>query len=96
MKTCNQVKYLGQVITDTLTDDENIFRQCLTLYVPANVRGLKFGPCSEEVKLTSFKAYCIAPPEGFSHTDPLCGSTGGKQQDSPGPISTSWSLTFAS
>lgn len=37
LNTCRQVKYLGHVITGALTDDEDIFRQCCTLYVQANI-----------------------------------------------------------
>lgn len=58
LNICSQVKYLGHVITDTLTDDEDIFRQCRILSVQANVLTRKFGRCSDEVKLKLFKAYC--------------------------------------
>ena len=58
LKTCSQVKYLGHVITDTLSDDEDILRQSRMLYVQANVLIRKFGCCSDGVKLTLFKAYC--------------------------------------
>ena len=58
LNICSEVKYLGHVITDQLTDDEDIFRQCRMLYVRANVLARKFGWCTVGVKLTLFKAYC--------------------------------------
>ena len=58
LNICSEVKYLGHVITDQLTDDEDIFRQCRMLYVRANELARKFGWCTVGVKLTLFKAYC--------------------------------------
>lgn len=46
----------GHVITDTLTDDEDI----PTPYVQARVLRRKFGQCFDEVKMTFFKACCTA------------------------------------
>ena len=57
---CSEVKYLGYVITDQLTDDEDIFRQCRMLHVLANVLARKFSWCTVGVKLTLFKAYCVS------------------------------------
>lgn len=45
------------VITDTWTDNEDIFHQCHTLHVEANVLRYRFGQCSDEVTLTLFKAF---------------------------------------
>lgn len=58
LNTCREVKYLGHVITDQLTDDEDIYRQCRMLYVQANILARKFGNCSVNVKLTLFKTFC--------------------------------------
>lgn len=37
LNICNEVKYLGHVITDQVTDDEDIYRQCRMFYVRANI-----------------------------------------------------------
>ena len=52
LNICSEFKYLGHVITDQLTDDEDIFCQCCMLYVRANVLARKFGWCIVGVKLT--------------------------------------------
>ena len=51
-------KYLGNYISDDLSDDDDINRQRRTLYVQGNVILRKFNMCSLEVKLTLFRAYC--------------------------------------
>ncbi len=33
LKVCNEAKYLGNYITDDLSDDRDMYRQCCTLYV---------------------------------------------------------------
>lgn len=58
LNICSVVKYLGHVITDQLTDDEDIYWQCRMLYVQANVLSRKFSCCTDGVKLTLFKAFC--------------------------------------
>ena len=58
VKVCDTVKYLGHIITDCLSDDEDMYRQCRLLYAQANILVRKFSCCSVEVKLTLFRAYC--------------------------------------
>lgn len=58
LNICSKVKYLGHLITDQLTDDDDINRQCRMLYVRANVLVRKFGCCTVGVKFTLFKANC--------------------------------------
>lgn len=59
MKICRLlVKYLGHILTENMSDDEDIYRQCRALYAQANTLARKFGSFTEHVKLTLFKAYC--------------------------------------
>ena len=55
---CDKTKYLGHIITDRMTDDEDMFRQCRMLYAQANMLIRKFHFCSDEVKTMLFRAYC--------------------------------------
>ncbi len=43
---------------DQMTDNDDIYRQCRTLYTQANIVLRKFGSCSNKVKLSLFRAYC--------------------------------------
>lgn len=60
LTVCNKIKYLGHIINDCLSDDEDMYRQCRMLYAQANVMARKFGSCSEGVKITLFRAYCTS------------------------------------
>ena len=48
----DNVKYLGDFISNTLRDDKDILRQCRQLYARGNTILRKFYMCSTEVKLT--------------------------------------------
>ncbi len=58
LNICTKTKYLGHFITDQLTDDEDINRQCRVLYAQANMLRRKFNTCSDHVKICLFRAYC--------------------------------------
>ena len=51
-------KYLGNYISDDLSDDDDTNRQHRTLYVQRNIILRTFSICSLEVKLTLFHSYC--------------------------------------
>ena len=51
-------KYLGHIITDKMEDDADMYRQRRMLYVQANMLGRKFHHCSDDVKVSLFRAYC--------------------------------------
>ncbi len=53
-----KVKYLGHIITERMTDDEDIERQHRMIYMQANILLRKFSFCSDEVKVSLFKAHC--------------------------------------
>ena len=73
LSVCSKAKYLGHVITDQLTDDDDLYRQRRILYAQANMLGRKFHSCSIEVKVNLFRAYCTP-----LYTAP-CGSSSGRQ-----------------
>ena len=58
LSQCSEIKYLGHIIANDLTDDGDIYRQRQKLYVQANMLCRKFSMCSELVKISLFKAYC--------------------------------------
>ncbi len=44
-----KLEYLGHIITDQMTDDEDIYRQSRVLYAQANILLIKFGSCKSTV-----------------------------------------------
>ena len=50
-------KYLGCILYNDLTDDEDVQRQIRCMYSRANMLIRKFGKCSTEVKVQLFKSY---------------------------------------
>ena len=50
-------KYLGHYITDDNSDDDDINRQCRTLFVQGNIILRKFNMCTLGLKLTLFRTY---------------------------------------
>lgn len=54
----SKTKYLGHIITDQMCDDDDIYRQRRMLYAQANMLVRKFHWCSDNVKISLFKAYC--------------------------------------
>lgn len=57
---CNEDKCLGNYITEDLSDDQDIDRQCYTLYAQGKTLILNLG-CALEVKTTLLKAYWPLP-----------------------------------
>ena len=53
-------KYLGHIINNNLTDDDDIARQKRCLYAQANVLARKFCLCNISTKITLFQAYCVS------------------------------------
>ena len=54
----NNVKYLGHVITNDMTDDADVMRQRRQLYALGNVLSRRFHIRSIEVKNTLFRSFC--------------------------------------
>ena len=55
---CAVKLYICHCITDDLTDDRDIQRQCRKLYAQANMLIRKFHMCSTDVKASLFRTYC--------------------------------------
>ena len=58
LSVCNQIKYLGHIITERMYDDDDMFRQRRALYAQANMLIRKFHYCTDDVKISLFRAYC--------------------------------------
>lgn len=58
LKVCTPIKYLGHYMSDDLSDDIVIFRQCCLMYAQANMLSCKFGMCTAPVIVGLFKAFC--------------------------------------
>ena len=58
LSVCNEITYLGHIISDDLSNDMDIYRQRRKLYAQANTLCRKFSMCSVPVKIALFKAYC--------------------------------------
>ena len=58
LNVVDKVRYLGHIIRDDLSDDDDIQRQYCKLYAQANMLGRKFHMCTDDVKISLFKAYC--------------------------------------
>jgi len=54
-----QFKYLGHIITNTLTYDDDINREIKKMFVRTNMLIRKFHNCSTDVKMMLFKTFCI-------------------------------------
>jgi len=53
-----EFKYLGHIISDTLSDDSDIMREVRNMYVRSNILKRRFGCCSNAVKVVLFRSYC--------------------------------------
>lgn len=57
LAVCEEIKYLGHVISDNWTDDKDIYRQRCKMYAQANMLLRKFSMCSDSVKCSLFTTY---------------------------------------
>ena len=55
----NKCKYLGQVLTEDLSNDDDMARQYNRIYAQSNALIRKYYMCTEDVKCTR-KSYCIS------------------------------------
>ena len=58
LNVVDKVRYLGHIIRDDLSDDDDVKRQYCKLYAQANMLSRKFHMCTDDVKIALFKAYC--------------------------------------
>ena len=59
LKFVPEFKYLGHIINNTFSDDDDVKREIRNLFVRSNILIRRFGKCSTTVKLQLFKAYCL-------------------------------------
>jgi len=52
-------KYLEYMISDTLSDDDDMQREIRNLFTRCNILARHFAKCSVDVKIVLFKMYCI-------------------------------------
>jgi hypothetical protein len=58
LKRVDSFKYLGHWITEDLKDNQDIERERRSLSVRCNMLARRFAKCTDEAKVTLFKAYC--------------------------------------
>ena len=54
----DKVKYLGHIICNDMSDDDDMMRQRRQLYAQGNVLSRRFHMCSLEVKNVLFRTFC--------------------------------------
>ena len=60
LENCSTFTYLGHVITCDRKDNEDISRQCRSIYARGNMLIRNFSKCSINVKVLLFKTYCTS------------------------------------
>jgi len=55
----DNIKYLGVILNNTLSDDNDIMRQLRCLYASSNILLRKFSHCSLPVKLQLVESFCL-------------------------------------
>ena len=55
----SQFKYLGHMINNDFSDDDDIKREIRNLFMRSNILARRYSKCSVSVKLMLFKAYCL-------------------------------------
>ena len=55
----SQFRYLGHVLNDDMTDDDDLCREIKNLFVQTNTLLCRFRKCSCKVKLVLFKSFCL-------------------------------------
>ena len=61
LKVGEQCRYLGHILCNDMTDNEDIKRQLRSFYGKSNMILRTFGKCSYTVKLRLFMSYCGCP-----------------------------------
>jgi len=59
LKFVEQLKYLGHLIHNSFTDDNDINREITAMFTRTNLLSRRFKRCSTAVKLRLFQSYCI-------------------------------------
>jgi len=59
MQFVTEFKYLGHVITCSLSHDKDLQREMRNMYIRTNTLLCRFGKCSKKVKVRLFRSYCL-------------------------------------
>ena len=59
VKYVSRFKYLGHIVSNGLSDDDEIEREICNMFVRCNTLTPKFSKCSLNVKVTVFRSYCL-------------------------------------
>ena len=59
LQTVSEFKYLGHMINNDFSDDDDIKREIRNLFMRTNILIRRYSKCSLAVKLTLFRAYCM-------------------------------------
>jgi len=59
LKFVSEFKYLGHIINNSFSDDDDIKREIRNLFMRSNVLIRRFNKCSTSVKLQLFKSFCL-------------------------------------
>ena len=54
-----EFRYLGHMINNTFSDDDDIKREIRNIFMRTNILIRRYGKCSVNVKLALFRAYCM-------------------------------------
>ena len=69
----SEFRYLGHIINNRLTDDDDINCEIRNMFTCKNVLLRRFSKCSVSVKITLFKSYCTGAdwPTGIPGNFPV-------------------------
>ena len=59
LKYVQEFKYLGHVLNNKLSDDDDIKREIRCMFLRTNILLRRSGKCSVAVKLSLFRSYCL-------------------------------------
>ncbi len=60
LNVCTTVKYLGHIINNDMSDDDDMYKQRRKLYAQGNMLVRKFYMCLDQVQINLFRAYCTS------------------------------------
>ena len=59
LRVSNKVKYLGHSVTEQMTDERDIYRQCCVIFVQTTILPDKFDECRDEGRVSLLKGIFI-------------------------------------
>ena len=59
LKYVNECKYLGHILNNKLSDDDDIKWEIRSMFIRTHILLRRFGKCSVAVKMSLFRSYCL-------------------------------------